>query len=132
MKNLIYLFCLVLSFSCSNNDDKPENNVPQELIGKWKLIEIYASDGNSNSWVPYDSGESYDIWFKEDLGLVVSTMVEGCQIGSFSISSNNEIVYNLPCSEQSIIPIESLSETTLITDVTYIEYELNKYEKITE
>ena len=88
MKNLIYLFCLVLSFSCSNKDDKPENNVPQELIGKWKLIEIYESDGNSNSWVPYDSGESYDIWFKEDLGLVVSTMIEGCQIGSFSISSN--------------------------------------------
>lgn len=59
-------------------------------------------------------------------------MIEGCQIGSFSMSSNNEIIINLPCSEQSIIPIDSLTESILITNTTYMEYELSKYQKVSK
>ena len=124
---------MMLSLSCSKHDDKSQNNVPQELIGKWKIVEIYSTDGGSpTSWSPYDSGEVYDIWFKENSEFIVSNMIEGCQIGSFSMSSNDEIIIDLPCSEQSIIPIDSLSESILITNTTYIEYELSKYQKVSE
>jgi len=133
MKNLVYILYMMLSLSCSNNDDKSQNNVPHALFGKWKLIEIYSSDdGSQASWSPYDSGEVYDIWFKENSEFIVSNMIEDCQIGSFSMSSNDEIIIDLPCSEQSIIPIDSLSESILITNTTYIEYELSKYQRVSE
>lgn len=59
-------------------------------------------------------------------------MSENCNTGTFVVSSDNKITYSFPCTEDSNVQIESLSETNLITDVTYIEYELNKYQKISD
>lgn len=131
MKTLIYILLTLFLSSCTKNDT-PENNVPPELIGKWKIVETYSSDGSSNSWNSYDSGKIYDIWFKDGGETIVSNMIENCQVGIYSISKNNEIIIDLPCGEKSTIPIVSLTNTTLITDVTYIEYELTKYEKVPE
>lgn len=41
MKNLIYILFITLSTSNSNSDDKPENNLPQELIEKWKIVKFF-------------------------------------------------------------------------------------------
>ena len=131
MKTLIYFLLTIFVSGCTKNDD-PENNVPPELIGKWKIVEIYSSDGSSASWKPHDSGQVYDLWFKNGGETIVSNMIENCQVGTFSISANDEIIINLPCSEKSTIPIVSLTNTNLVTNTTYIEYELTKYVKVTE
>ena len=131
MKKLIYLFCLMLSFSCSNSDDKPENNVPQELIGKWKIVEIYSSDGSNESWSPYDSGESYDIWLKSDWSYVSSDSNEDCNNGSFSI--NNDQITFLPCASEYPLTIETMTvEILVLRDNFTPEVYKTKYSKITD
>lgn|SRR5690606_29975784 len=132
MKNLIYLLCLMLSFSCSNSDGKPENNVPQELIGKWKLIEIYSSDGTTSSWSPYDSGEVYDIWFKENGTVIFIGNSENCMDASYSVTGNNIYYSNNPCTTEDPIFIEFLTESELILDLNSIEPHKSKFIKLNE
>jgi len=134
MKNLIIIILIAItSFGCSKNNDDPKTNIPGNLIGKWKLIEIYTNSGNGeNYWVKTDTGKPYDIWYKENSEIVISSMSENCNTGTFVVSSDNKITYSFPCTGDSNVKIESLSETNLITDVTYIEYELNKYQKISD
>ena len=133
-KKILIVIVLLLALGCENKDDSTDNkNIPPELIGKWKVVEVCSSEAEPGcTWSPYDSGDVYDIWFKENMEILVSSMTGGCQQGSYSFSTENEIIINLPCTEQSIIPVESLTESILITNTTYIEYELTKYEKVME
>ncbi|HEY4618186.1 MAG TPA: lipocalin family protein [Flavobacterium sp.] len=131
MKNLIYILSIMLSTSCSNNDDKPQNNVPQELIGKWKIAEIYSSDGSSASWSPHDSGEIYDIWFKSNWTYVSFDNNENCNNGNFSINDNQITFY--PCTSDYPLTIEVLTtETLILRDYFTPEVYKTKYSKISE
>ena len=66
MKNILLILLLIL-LGCSDDNEDPKNNIPAELIGKWKIVEKYTSEGGSNHiWSHYDSGRIYDKWFKND------------------------------------------------------------------
>ena len=55
MKKLLLLSCIVgILFSC-NKDDNLNNNSNSELIGDWKLIEIYVDTGSGGDFEPVDS-----------------------------------------------------------------------------
>jgi len=98
---------MMLSLSCSKHDDKSQNNMPQELIGKWKIVEVYSTDGGSPaSWSPYDSGEVYDIWIKENNTYISKDNDENCNNGSFSLD-NDQITFH-PCASAYPFTIETL------------------------
>lgn len=129
MKNFICLFCLILALSCSKSNDELKNNVPQELIGKWKIIEIYSSDGSNESWSSYDSGESYDIWLKSDWSYLSSNSNEDCNNGSFSI--NNAQITFLPCASEYPLTIETITVDILVLRDNFTpEVYKTKYSKI--
>jgi len=133
MKNILLLLIVVLvltTLSCSKDNEKPKNNIPAELVGKWKLTEKYTNSGGGEfNWVEVDTGMEYDIWLKENNDMTTNN--ENCRTGTYRVVEN-KINYNFPCFGESTIPIDSLSNTTLITNVSYIEYELNKYIKVNE
>lgn len=124
----------MLSLSCSNNDDKFQNNVPQELIGKWKIVEMYSTDGGSPpSWSTYDSGEVYDIWFKNDWTYSsTSSANPDCINGEYSISENYLTLFNSACAPEEPLIVENLTENELVIDANFIEPYKSKYEKIIE
>ena len=86
MKNLILLFSLILFFSsCSQNEE--EKNSDNSIVGIWKLIEFYSSDGGSNpQWRTIENGYTYTFYNND---IVKSSKYE-CD-GAFSIS--NSIVH---------------------------------------
>lgn len=123
---------MMFSLSCSNNDEKSQNNVPQELIGKWKIVEVYSTDGGSPaSWSPYDSEEVYDIWIKENNTYISEDNDENCKNGRFSLD-NDQITFH-PCASEYPFTIEILTIDTLILRDNYIPDILKtKYSKIFE
>ena len=130
----LYIILIIVSFilSCTKDNEEPKNNIPAELIGKWKLTEKNINYGGREfNWVEVDTGMEYDIWLKENKEVIMTTNNENCRTGTYRVVEN-KINFNFPCFGESTIPIDSLSNTTLITNVSYIEYELNKYIKIVE
>jgi len=89
MYKVICLLC-VLMMSCDSNDVEPEN----DLVGKWKLIEVYSDPGDgSGTYNPVDSDKTIE--FKNN-GRFVSNgnicqfeiqPIEGSK-GSYSIDDN--------------------------------------------
>ena len=45
MKNILLILAISL-LGCSKSSEEP-NNIPPELIGKWKIVETYTTDGGS-------------------------------------------------------------------------------------
>ncbi|PCI34200.1 MAG: hypothetical protein COB60_06615 [Flavobacteriaceae bacterium] len=86
MKNLILLFSIILSFnSCSQNEE--EKNSDNSIVGTWKLIEVYSSDGGSNpQWKLVENGYIYT--FKID-GTFTSNRFSECSIGKFELNNSN-------------------------------------------
>lgn len=113
---------------CTKNDN-PENNVPPELIGKWKIVEIYSSDGSSASWKPHDSGQVYDLWLKSDWTYLTLDNNVNCNKGNFSIN-NNQITFH-PCASEYPLTIETISaEILILRDNFTPEVYKTKYLKI--
>ena len=133
MKNMILFIILVLTtVSCTKDSEDPKSNIPPELIGKWKITHHFSPSGSGleGTWIEVNTGLEYDIWFKKSSEVIMKSLGENCEEGTFNVIEN-EINFKFPCGE-STIPIDSLSNTTLITNVSYIEYELNKYIKVNE
>lgn len=86
--------------------------------------------GLEGTWIELDRGLEYDIWFKNYSEVIMKLLGENCDEGTFNVIEN-EIYFKFPCGE-STIPIDSLSNTTLFTNVSYIEYDLNKFQKVIE
>lgn len=57
MKTIVLSFlCFISFFSCSDDENKPQEN---SIIGSWKLVEIYGSDGTDAHWTPIENGYTY-------------------------------------------------------------------------
>ncbi|WP_066225057.1 hypothetical protein [Formosa haliotis] len=86
MKNLIIFLSIILSFnSCSQNDEiiKKSNSI----VGTWKLIETYESNGGNNpQWTTISDGYTY-IFTKN--GKFTSNRFSECTDGSYSITGIN-------------------------------------------
>ncbi|WP_445731196.1 hypothetical protein [Mariniflexile sp.] len=95
MKNLILLFSIILSFSsCSQNDEGKIDNI--SIVGTWKLIEVYSSDGGSQPrWFSVDNGYTYTF---ESNGTFNSTRFSECQTGKFSFTSR-QLILNYDCKD---------------------------------
>lgn len=56
MKKLICLLSIIGFLSaCNNNDD---SNTKTELVGNWKLIEVYTNTGGGGSFLSVDSNKT--------------------------------------------------------------------------
>ena len=129
------LLILVITFlGCSKGSEEP-NNIPPELIGKWKVVERYTTDGGSDpTWSLYDSGRIYDKWFKGD-GTYILTRPStnpDCMGGNYSVLENNITYSNNPCTTGAPVTIELLTENELIIDTNFFEPFKVKYIKVIE
>ncbi|WP_445731197.1 hypothetical protein [Mariniflexile sp.] len=97
MKNLILLFSIILSFSsCSQNDEgKRDNN---SIIGAWKLVEIYSSDGGSNpQWNQINNGFTYTFYNNGD----VKSSKFNCD-GKYKINTSNSLHIEFDCDDSKM------------------------------
>lgn len=84
MKKILFiLFTVGILFSC-NNDDDSNSNV--ELIGNWKLVEIYSDSGDGSGNFEIVNSEK-SIEFKNDGTLLANG--ELCVLNSDSNTSVN-------------------------------------------
>ena len=103
MKKLILLVALSFTIlSCTKEESKIDNqtriknDVPEELMGKWKIISEDASNrdpitgeflDNIDS-TPYDTGKDYDLWIKEYSICCINN--EGCDQESYSYGQGGD------------------------------------------
>lgn len=106
-------------------NDEP-NNIPQELIGKWKIVEVYETDGASEpQWRDEDTGAVYDYWFKADKSFMQS---DGTYKGMYTVDSDLKLT--LTINSSNTLKIEKLKSDTLIIDFLNFEPYKCKYLKI--
>lgn len=93
MKSIILILSMLLSLtSCSDDDVKPQEN---DILGTWKLIETYGSDGGSNpQWTAVNNGYTYT--FNND-GTLISDRFT-CN-GSYSLLSQNQVTISFDCAD---------------------------------
>ena len=130
MKNMpLKLIISLMSLACSNNNEEPQNNIPAELIGKWKIVERFTSDGTSGYWHSYDSEYFYDLWLKAN-GTFSTEDEDACSNCTY-IVLNNQITF-YPYGVDYPSNIESLSNEELILNANHFEPIKTKYVKIFE
>jgi len=132
MKNLIIITLITItSIGCSKSNDDPKNNIPDKLIGKWKITEEYYTDGSStgSGWDNHDSGKNYDLWLKADGTYTDGTAIE-CNNCSYTVSDNK--IYFLPNGNEFPAEIQFLSDTNLTIWWDDFEGAGIKYLKTTE
>lgn len=128
MKNLILLLTLsFVTLNCSKSDSENQNNIPPELIGKWKVIEVYSTDGGSEpKWSSIVNGFSYT--FSNDNIVIRDNLQTGCNEGKFSLKNENTILFVFPCITYESF-IENNTNTLLILDTKNFEPLKYKFQK---
>lgn len=93
-----FAIAFILFGSCTTNDDDGvatefdlEN--PTFLIGKWKMVGSYQSDGGPQYYVDVSNGELLE--FSGD-GMFTSSKYSACNEGTYSIV-NKELILNYNC-----------------------------------
>lgn len=134
MKKILFLFMIVLLLvSC--HKDKPivvQPYIPADLIGKWKITEIFDTDGGSAPlWRVYNTAEEYDIWFKDNSDYT-QPGTSTCYAGKYSVSEALKITFVNSCGDISIETIDSLSAHELIIDANWFEFMKTRYVKVAE
>lgn len=127
------LLVLILVLGCNPDEPEPKPWVPDGLIGKWKTIAIFDTDGNGDpKWRFYQSDKEYDIWYKENGEYASFAFINNdkCNNGTYSVNKNYDLTYYTPCSGTSIVHIESLLGDTLIIDANHFETIKNKSVKV--
>jgi hypothetical protein len=122
MKAISLVFVLFI-LGCSNEQipNIEPNNIPQELIGKWKIVEVYETDGASKpQWRNKNTGSIYDYWFKIDNSFLQS---DGIYEGTYSVDSN--MTLKLTINSSNSVKIETLNLDTLV--INYLNFEPFKY-----
>ncbi len=129
MKTILVLFGLIFSLtSCSDDENKVQEN---SIIGTWKLVEVYGSDGANGQWNPIENGYTYN--FTEPNVLIsnrfpcngiFSTQSDSLAI-SFDCGDNQfNMIYGISFDGQNLI----LSPDPINCDEGCAE----KYEKLAE
>tara|TARA_R110002050_G_scaffold247153_1_gene384970 strand:+ start:172 stop:576 length:405 start_codon:yes stop_codon:yes gene_type:complete len=97
MKNLILLFSLILSFSsCSQNGEEKIND--NSIVGTWKLIEVYSSDGGTNpQWKPVENGYTYTFYSN---GVIKSSKFN-CD-GKYTLNTSNSVHIEFDCNNSKM------------------------------
>lgn len=130
MKVIILIFSLFI-LGCSSYDTPKEkpNNIPQELIGKWKIVEVYDSHGgNDPYWLPHETGAIYDYWFKESGDFLKNN---GEIQGNYTVDKDNYIFFQSSNNQNSYTYfIENITIDSLIIDLLNFEPLKYKYIKI--
>ena len=127
MKNILLILAIIL-LGCTKSSEELNNNIPPELIGKWKVVEIYSADGGSPaSWSLIKNGFSY-IFF-ENKKVIRDNLQADCIEGNFTIENDNIIYFTFSCiSYESLI--ENLTNNELIIDTQNFEPLKYKFLKI--
>lgn len=130
---LFTLLLLTITFlGCSKNDgNNPNEEIPSELIGKWKTVEIYTIEVDPPSWSAYDSGENYDIWFKANGEVTFGGRTDNCSKANYSIDGNSLYYSGNPCISENPATIEALSDSELILNLNHFEIFKSKFVKVT-
>ena len=114
MKALLYIPIVCLLFFGCSKDDNDTKSVAT-VLGKWKQIESYQSDGGSSpTWIAISNG--YTIEFRSD-GTFTSTKFSDCGVGSYIVSITNEVVMSYSCDSfttNDLQQIENLSGSIMI------------------
>lgn len=127
MKAFFLIFSLFI-LGCSNDDTPKEepNNIPQQLIGKWKIVEVYETDGGSEpQWRNEDTGAIYDYWFKSNSTFLQS---DGIYNGTYTIDTSMKLTFTT--NSPNTVLIEQLTSSQLIIDFLNFEPYKHKYIKV--
>lgn len=82
-------------FGCSKNDSEPTNY--NKILGKWQFSEYFGGDGGNNpSWNEIPNG--YTIEFLKN-GKFTSNRFEKCNLGTYTLSSENELLLDYNCTD---------------------------------
>ncbi len=134
MKSIFIISFIVSSFiGCRDeNDPKPKVEIPLELIGTWKVFEVYSTDGSSiPTWTNIPEQLIFYYSFHIDFTVRKDPSGEGCNKGTFSIDEGNMISFKFPCISYTS-EIDSLTNETLILDTQNFEPLKYKFRKIVE
>lgn len=109
MKAISYLSVLFFSLiSCSKNND--EKTTLPSIVGKWKQIELYNSNGGNNpNWNVVTNGYSIEFFSN---GTYSSTKISDCSTGTYTISVTNEISMIYNCAGFTNIYVEKIENNT--------------------
>lgn len=89
MKPIILILAILFSFVACSNDDEKELTTQERLIGTWKLVEVYGSDGGQGQWTPVEDGYTYTF---NDNGTFTSTRFSECTYGTYTLTSSTLIL----------------------------------------
>ena len=130
MKALYLTLVFVIFSSCSKSDSHERN----DILGKWRLIEVLNDDGSGNaSWQPVSGEMSYTLLFEDNSTFKILNNSTNCYFGEYNInnyvltlifSTNNCNVskYNLEFSDNYLL----LNASPFSCDEACIE----KFEKL--
>ena len=130
MKKLFFFFSILI-IGCSNQNDtviEDISPIPPELIGKWKIIELYESESGINPvWRQVFTTNSYNYWFKINGEYIRD---EGYIKGAFEIN-NDSLTFIVTSTQNSqTVLIEYLDSETLIINWLSFEPYKHKYIKV--
>ena len=126
----VFILTVVL-FSCINSRKSGTTKKENFLIGKWKLIEVRYSIGESNP--PWTTAtNSYDLTLNKDLSFI-STQIIGCTNGTYTLV-NGRITLLYAC-DNSTIPtqfsiVSNSNSELIIKNVNCIEDCSDKFLKV--
>lgn len=124
-----FFLTLILAFSTVSCQSDSNEIVPtSDLIGSWKLVQIYGSDGANGQWTTINDGYTYQ--FKNDMTLVSDRF--GCD-GNYQKESDSLII-NFECINNHFnsLYIMSFEEGKLmLTDPLCDEGCIEVYERLT-
>jgi len=129
MKYIFLIVALILLGCSKSTTEEPINNIPAELIGKWKITESYYTSGTDGYWKSYNSKKIVDLWLKPD-GTYEDGSETACENCTFIIS--NEKIYFLPNGVDSPAEIKFLNHTDLTLWWNDFEGAGFKYKKVAE
>lgn len=124
-KSLIFIFLIgFIILSCEREKEEPELNIPPELVGKWKTVKLWVTEGGPHYWMDIDTGCEWDSWF-QSTGNFIDCYPCDPHIGNFNVIDVDIIINweNNSCSTdpQSILTIDKLTSDTLIWDWNFWE-----------
>ncbi|MCD6179529.1 MAG: lipocalin family protein [Bacteroidales bacterium] len=136
MKKIFFLVSIFF-ISCTGQIDPIIDDsfpIPPELIGKWKIVEIYETNGVCvyPCWRDYISNNKYHVRFKEDNTYETIDGDPTCLTGTYTVSKDNLLKYSSSCGGEQEVYIELLQNDSLIIDLKIFEPHKLKYVKISE